>query len=64
MMPFSASVARKVVLTLLLSITASTATFDSTFCSSSGMPSLSNVARISGSTSSMLPSFLGGTGDA
>src|SRR5574344_3074812 len=38
-MPFSASVALNVVLTLVLSTTASTATFDNAFCSSSGLPS-------------------------
>ncbi len=52
MMPSSASFDRKVVATDTLSNTASTATPDSSFCSSRGMPSLSNVLRSSGSTSS------------
>jgi hypothetical protein len=43
-----------VVPTDTLSKTASTATPLSRFCSSSGMPSFSNVRRISGSTSSRL----------
>ncbi len=54
MMPVSASLARKVVPTDTESNTASTATPDRTFCSSSGMPSLSKVLRSSGSTSSRL----------
>ena len=48
MMPSSASLLRNVVATDTESNTASTATFESSFCSSSGMPSLSKVARISG----------------
>ena len=62
MIPSSASLLRNVVATDTLSNTASTATPASSICSSSGMPSLSNVLRISGSTSSMLFSagfFLG-----
>jgi len=43
MMPCLASVSRNVVATETLSKTASTATPDSSFCSSIGMPSLSNV---------------------
>ncbi len=54
MMPRSASFFLNVVATETLSKTASTATPASSFCSSSGMPSLSNVALISGSTSSRL----------
>ena len=54
MMPSSASFSRKVVATETLSNTASTATPASSFCSSSGIPSFSNVARTSGSTSSRL----------
>ena len=57
MMPSSASLAWNVVPTETLSNTASTATPAMRFCSSSGMPSLSNVALISGSTSSRLFSF-------
>ena len=56
MMPSFASFSRNVVATETESNTASTATPASSCCSISGMPSLSNVARISGSTSSMLPS--------
>jgi hypothetical protein len=62
MMPTEASFSRKVVATDTLSNTASTATPASSFCSSSGMPSLSNVRFTSGSTSSRLFSdffFLG-----
>ena len=54
MMPTSASLALKVVATETLSKTASTATPENSFCSSSGMPSFSNVLRTSGSTSSRL----------
>ena len=54
MMPSSASLSRNVVATDTLSKTASTATPASICCSSSGMPSFSNVFRTSGSTSSML----------
>ena len=54
MMPSSASFALNVVATETLSNTASTATPASAFCSSSGMPSFSNVHRTSGSTSSRL----------
>ena len=54
MMPSSASFSLNVVATDTLSKTASTATPDSSFCSSSGMPSFSKVRRISGSTSSRL----------
>ena len=54
MMPTLASFSLKVVATETLSNTASTATPASIFCSSSGMPSLSKVARTSGSTSSRL----------
>ena len=64
MMPRSASFFLKVVATETLSKTASTAMLGSTsgatpassFCSCSGMPSFSNVARISGSISSRLAS--------
>src|SRR5690554_7844549 len=45
MMPFSARVSRKVVFTETLSMMASTATPAKIFCSSSGIPSLSKVAR-------------------
>jgi hypothetical protein len=51
MMPTFASSARKVVATETESKTASTATPERRFCSSSEMPSFSNVARNSGSTS-------------
>ena len=54
MIPISASFARNVVPTETLSNTASTATPASSFCSSSGIPSFSKVARTSGSTSSRL----------
>ena len=54
MMPSSASLPRKVVATETESNTASTATPASSFCSSSGIPSLSKVLRSSGSTSSRL----------
>ena len=57
-MPISASFALKVVATETLSNTASTATPESRFCSSSEMPSFSKVRRISGSTSSRLVSLL------
>ena len=57
MMPALASLSRKVVATDTESNTASTATLASSFCSSSGMPSLAKVARISGSSSSRLFSF-------
>ena len=56
-MPFSANVSRKVVLTDTESMTASTATPASAICSSSGMPSLSNVRLSSGSTWSIDESF-------
>ena len=56
MMPSDASLSLNVVATETLSNTASTATPASIFCSSSGIPSLSNVRLISGSTSSRLPS--------
>ena len=56
MMPSFASVSLNVVPTDTLSNTASTATPESRFCSSSEIPSLSKVARISGSTSSKLSS--------
>ena len=62
MMPSFASVCLNVVPTETLSNTASTATPESRFCSSSEIPNLSKVARISGSTSSRLSScacFLG-----
>ena len=59
MMPSSPSFFLNVVATETESNTASTATPESIFCSSSGMPSLSNVFRISGSTSSRLSSFFG-----
>ena len=62
MIPTAASFSRNVVATETLSNTASTATPASSFCSSSGIPSLSKVARTSGSTSSRLLSaffFLG-----
>lgn len=64
MIPFSASVSLKVVFTETESITASTATPASAICSSSGMPSLSNVRLSSGSTSSIEPSFLRAFGAA
>ena len=54
MMPSFASFSWNVVATETLSKTASTATPASSFCSSSGMPSLSKVSRTSGSTSSRL----------
>ncbi len=54
MIPISASFVRNVVPTETLSKTASTATPESSFCSSSGIPSFSKVARTSGSTSSRL----------
>ena len=54
MMPSSPSFSWNVVATETLSKTASTATPESSFCSSSGMPSFSKVARSSGSTSSRL----------
>ena len=53
-MPARASSSLNVVATEIESNTASTATPASSFCSSSGMPSLSNVAFTSGSTSSRL----------
>ena len=56
MMPSSASLSLKEVATDTLSITKSTATPDRRFCSSMEMPSLSMVARSSGSTSSREPS--------
>ena len=56
MIPSSASLSLKVVATDTESNTASTATPAITFCSSSGMPSLSKVALISGSRSSRLSS--------
>ncbi len=52
MIPSSASLALNVVPTETLSNTASTATPLNRFCSSSGMPSFSNVRRSSGSRSS------------
>ena len=58
MMPSLASFSRNVVATDTESNTASTATPASSCCSISGMPSFSNVARISGSTSSMLSELL------
>src|SRR4030095_9695263 len=54
MTPASASLALNVGATETLSKTASTATPENSFCSSMGMPSLSNVLRTSGSTSSRL----------
>jgi len=62
MIPSSASLPLNVVATDTLSNTASTATPDSSFCSSSGIPSLLNVSRISGSTSSRLASCFFGLG--
>ena len=56
MMPSFASFSRNVVATDTLSKTASTATPASICCSASGIPSFSNVARTSGSTSSRLVS--------
>ena len=56
MMPSSLSFPLNVVATDTLSNTASTATPASAFCSSSGMPSFSNVRRTSGSISSRLAS--------
>ena len=59
MTPFSASLSLKVVATETESKTASTATPASSFRSSSGIPSFSNVASSFGSTSSRLfrPAF-------
>ncbi len=57
MIPSLLSLPLNVVATDTESNTASTATFESSFCSSRGMPSFLNVARISGSTSSRLFSF-------
>ncbi len=54
MIPRPASFSRNVVATDTLSNTASTATPANSFCSSSGIPSLSNVRLTSGSTSSRL----------
>ncbi len=54
MIPSSFSLPLNVVATETLSKTASTATPASAFCSSSGMPSFSNVFRTSGSISSRL----------
>ena len=54
MMPSSESFALNVVATETLSKTASTATPLSRFCSSREMPSLANVSRSLGSTSSRL----------
>ncbi len=54
MMPYACSFSRNVVATETLSNTASTATPASSICSSSGIPSLSNVRFTSGSTSSRL----------
>jgi len=62
MMPTLDSCSLNVVATETLSKTASTATPVSRFCSSREMPSFSNVARISGSTSSRLFSFFFGFG--
>ncbi len=62
MMPFSFSVSWKVVFTLTLSNTTSTATPARRFCSCSEMPSFSKVLISSGSASSRLLSvgfFLG-----
>ena len=52
--PFSAKVSLNVVATETESITISTATLASLFCSSKEIPNFSNVANISGSTSSKL----------
>src|SRR3546814_14953546 len=52
--PTSASAALKVVTTETESMMASTATPERRSCSASELPRLSNVARISGSTSSRL----------
>ena len=57
MMPSSPSFFLNVVATDTESKTASTATPENSFCSSSGIPSLSKVFLISGSTSSRLASF-------
>ena len=62
MMPYDFSFSRNVVATETLSKTASTATPASSFCSSIGMPSLSNVRLTSGSTSSRLFSTFFGFG--
>ena len=62
MMPTEASFSRNVVATDTLSNTASTATPENIFCSSSGIPSLSNVRFTSGSTSSRLFSTFFGFG--
>ncbi len=62
MTPASASLAWKVVATDTESTTASIATPERRSCSAKEMPSFSNMARSSGSTSSMLESaafFLG-----
>ena len=58
MMPCFVSSALYVVPTDTESKTASTATPASSFCSLSGMPSLSYVSRSLGSTSSRLPNGL------
>src|SRR5690606_601756 len=55
--PCSASCSLNVVATETLSITASTATPASLFCSSKEIPSLSKVSFNSGSSSSRLPNF-------
>ena len=52
--PSSANFSLKVVAMETLSNTASTATFESLFCSFKGIPSLVKVFNISGSTSSRL----------
>ena len=57
MTPALPSSSRKVVAMDTESKTASTATLASRFCSCSGIPSLSNVASRSGSTSSRLAFF-------
>ena len=62
MMPYFFSVSENVVFTETESMTASTATPASTFCSSRLMPNLLNVSTNSGSTSSIEAScffFLG-----
>ena len=58
----SASFFLKVVATETESKTASTATLESRFCSSRGMPSLAKASRSSGSTSSIEASFFRGFG--
>ena len=64
MTPASASLALNVVATDTESTTASIATPERRSCSAREMPSLSNIARSSGSTSSRLPGAALGLGAA